>query len=67
MSHYRCHVFRGCGDWLAIADIVSDADADALRQACQLSDGHAFELRMRDRLIHRQEAAEAATPVAGPG
>jgi hypothetical protein len=33
--------------------IVSDADADAIRQACQLSDGHAFELRLRDRLIHR--------------
>ena len=62
---YRCHIFRDDGDWFAIADIVSSTDDDAIRQALQLSDDRAFELRLRERLIHRQESsATGATPAA---
>jgi uncharacterized protein YydD (DUF2326 family) len=64
MTYYRCHVLRECGDWLAVADIESDSDDDAITQARQLSDGHAFELRVQDRLIHRQETAATGAMVA---
>ena len=66
IASYRCHIFRDDGDWFAIADILGSTDDDAIRQARQLSDDRAFELRLRERLIHRQEATatDAASAAA---
>jgi hypothetical protein len=71
MAYYRCYIFRDMGDWFAIADIVSNTDHDAARQAAELSDGRTFELRLHDRVIHPrtlsapgETEAAAVTPLA---
>jgi hypothetical protein len=57
MAYYRCYIFRDTGDWFAIADIVSDTDHDAARQAAELSEGRTFELLLHDRVIHPRTLA----------
>ena len=67
MADYRCYILRNSGEWLALADITSATEDEAIRQALELSDDQAFDLWQDDRLIYRRDlpiAEQSAAPVS---